>query len=172
MKIRTVICSALLLSLTACTGSKKSNVTTIDAASIVASTNLTKEQKADKLAKAAEQLLTAQGFSYANDVADLALEVDSANLRAQFVKALLGPIMVQKGIYKRVKPLADLDQSASEQYAQVVAKFDVQVPNSTVKEFMFDGQEDIKNEADIQNYIDAFANSFKVIREFAKANKN
>jgi hypothetical protein len=172
MKFNTFICSALLLSLTACTGSKKSNVATIDAASIVASTTLSKEQKADKLAKAAEQLLTAQGFSYANDVADLALEVDSANLRAQFVKALLGPIMVQKGIYKRVKPLADLDQATSEQYALEVAQFENQVPNSTVKEFLFDGQEDIKNEADIQNYFDAFANSFKVIREFAKSNKN
>lgn len=37
---------------------------------------------------------------------------------------------------------------------------------------MLDGQEDIKNEADIQAYLDSVADSFKTIREFAKANKN
>jgi len=162
-----------MLSLAACTdGNKKSEVSTINAASIVSNASLTKEQKADKLAKAAEQLLTAQGFAFADEVADLSLQADSTNLRAQFVKVILGPIMVQKGIYKRVKPLADLDQNASDQYAKEIAIFDNQVPNSTVKEFLFDGQEDIKNESDIQNYFDALSDSFKAIREFSKSNKN
>lgn len=168
-----MVCSSVVALLASCSNkSNKGGVSTIDAASILADTSITKEQKSEKLAKAAEQLLSAQGFAYASDVADLSLQTDSANVRAQFVKAILAPIMVHKGIYKRIKPLADLSSKTSEQYAQSIAEFEEKTPRSTAKEFLLDGPEDIKNEADIQNYFDAVAESFKAVRIFAKANKN
>jgi len=40
-----------------------------------------------------------RGFAYASDVADLSLQTDSSNVRAQFVKAALAPILVHKGIF-------------------------------------------------------------------------
>lgn len=161
---------ATLSSCNSATNDKNSNI--IDASSIAADATLTQEQKSEKLAKAAEQLLTAQGFAYANEIADLSLQMDASNTRAQFVKAVLAPIMAHKGIYKRVKPLADLDAEASVKYAEELAKFEETTPNSTIKEFLLDGQADIKNETDIQNYLDTMSDSFKAIREFAKNNKN
>jgi len=171
--LKSVISATLLATLTSCSnGASKSGLTSIDASSIASDATLTKEEKAEKLAKASEQLLTAQGFAYASDVADLSLQTDSTNVRAQFIKAILAPIMAHKGIYKRVKPLADLDVKATEEYAKSLAKFEEETPNSTIKEFLLDGQGDIKNEADVQNYLDSISDSFKAIREFAKNNKN
>jgi hypothetical protein len=171
--LKSVISATLLATLASCSnGANKSGLTSIDALSIASDATLTKEQKAEKLAKASEQLLTAQGFAYASDVADLSLQTDSANIRAQFIKAILAPIMAHKGIYKRVKPLSDLDVKATEEYAKSLAKFEEETPNSTVKEFLLDGQADIKTESDIQAYLDSISDSFKAIREFAKNNKN
>lgn len=168
---KVMVCGAVIASLTSCGNNDKSG-TSIDASSIANDASLTKEEKSEKLAKASEQLLTAQGFAYASDVADLSLQTDSSNVRAQFVKAVLAPIMAHKGLYKRVKPLADRDVKATEQYAKAIAEFDEKTPNSTAKEFLLDGQEDIKTEADVQGYLDSVADSFKTIREFAKTNKN
>lgn len=174
ISVKQILCAAVVVSLSSCSdGLNKNSLNNkhiIDAGSIAANATLSKADKAEKLAKASEQLLTGQGFSYASDVADLALETDATNVRAQFVKAIIGPIMAYKGIYRRVKPLADLDKQSSAKYAQAIAKFEAEVPNSTIKEFLLDGPEDIKNESDIQNYLDSVADSFKAIRVFSKVN--
>jgi len=145
--------------------------TSINAGLVLSDASLTPQQKAQKLADASEQLLSAQGFDYANDVADLALSQDTSNEKAQFIKAVLAPIMVQRGIVARVAPLADLDAKAGDSYADALAKIDEQ-PDSTAKTFITDGQPDIRSEADVQAHLDAMADAFGKIREFAKFNKN
>ncbi len=171
--IKSVISATLLSALVSCNqDSNKQDTRIIDVAKIASDSATTNVQKAEKLAKASEQLLSLQGFVYADEVADLSLQADSANVRAQLVKAILAPIMIHKGIYKRVKPLADLDVKSSEEYARSLAKFEKETPNSTIKEFLLVGDGDIKDEADVQNYLDSMSDSFKAIREFAKKNKN
>lgn len=173
--LKSALCVSLMASLVACGNGNSANnsgLTEIDAASITSNPQLTKQQKSEKLARASEQLLNVQGFAYADEVADLSLNLDPSNVRAKFIKAILSPIIAQKGIYNRVKPLADLDAKVSREYIENMAKFDVETPNSTVKEFLLDGQPDIRNEVDLQEYLDSVAGSFNGIREFAKKHKN
>ena len=166
-----VLSAAVLVTLSSCTKST-TDTKDIDAEKIRVNALLSSSQKAEQLAKTAEQLISVQGFAYANEVADLALQIDSSNVRAQFVKALLGPIMVNEGIYVRVKPLVSKDLETEENYNKAIADLNNKVPNSTIKSFATNGSSDINDESDIQNYIDAMADSFKTIRQFAKNNKN
>jgi hypothetical protein len=145
---------------------------TINAASIVASQNLSPTDKAEHLAKAAEQLLTVQGFVFASDVADLALAQDPGNFRAHFVKAVLAPILPQKGILTRIAPLASKDAGLQEDYDKFMAGIETKNPNSSIKTFLLDGAADIKTEADVQAYIDSLADGFETLRLFAKNNKD
>ncbi len=165
-----VLSMAALVLLSSC-GEKNDKRRRIDAADVQSNKNLTSSQKAEDLAKAAEQLISVQGFAYADQVADLALQQDSSNVRAQFVKVILRPIMVNEGIAKRIKPLTSLDSEAATNYNQAMIDLEEKVPNSTFKTFVRNGIEDIKTEDDIQNYIDSMADSFKAIRLFAKNNK-
>lgn len=144
----------------------------INAGIVANDPKLTPAQKAEKIAKSAEQLLTYQGFAYATEVADLALKQDSKNLRAQLIKALVGPIEAQRGLAVRIKPLAEKTPQTLDQYHKMMGDLEQKTPNSTVKSFLVDGSGDIQSEADIQAYIDSVANSFKAIREFAKKNKS
>jgi hypothetical protein len=165
-----VICAAVLVNLSSCT--KSNDDKTVDAGKIQQNANLTSAQKAEQLAKAAEQLVSFQGFAYADEVADLALQNDSSNLRAQFIKAMLGPVMVNQGLAARLKPLVSKDAEALDKYNEGLADLEKDMPNSTVKTFIKNGSADIKDEKDVQDYINSIADSFKAIRIFAKNNKN
>lgn len=161
---------------TGCTKSsteeKSSSVQTIELGQILSASNLTLASKAEQLAKAAEQLLTVQGFVYANDVADLALAQDASNLRARFIKAILVPVMVQKGIFARLAPLAAKDARAQEEYSNGLAELQSKYPNSTLKTFLLDGVADIRDESDVQNYVESLVEGFAAIRKFSKDNKD
>jgi hypothetical protein len=164
------VSATLLMTLTSC--NKKNNSRDINVKDIQANTKTTSSQKAEELAKASEQLMTFQGFAYADDVAHLALQLDSSNVRAQFVKAMLGPIMVNEGLAQRVKPLAAQDPESLEGYNKSMDNLDQKTPNSTYKSFLKNGAEDIRDEKDVQKHLDALADSFKALRDFAKNNKN
>ncbi len=144
----------------------------LDVASIVADKNLTPSQKADRLAATAEQLLSMQGFVYAAEIADQALMMDPANLKAGFLKALIAPIIVHKGIMVRLKPLAEKTPEGAAKHATSIADIKKNWPNSTFKDFVLDGQPDIKDEADFQAYLDESTLAWSNLRKFAKANKN
>ena len=163
-------------SIVGCSSSKQEqkplDTNSISAASIMANKTSTPTDKAEQLAKAAEQLLTVQGFVYANDVADLALQQDPTNLRAKFVKAVLAPIMAQRGVLARIAPLAEKDYQLKADYDKMIADLETNSPNSTLKSFLLDGQPDITTEAGVQSYIDGLANGFGELRQFAKTNKN
>lgn len=167
--IGTLTMTAIVLA--GCSNSSSNGLNgSINAGAVLKDKSLTPQSKAEKLADASEQLLSAQGFDYANDVADLALEQDATNVKAAFIKAVLAPIMAQRGIAARVAPLAQLDQKSADSYSDALAKLDEQ-PDSTLKSFVLDGQPDIKDETDVQAYLDSQAEAFGQIRNFAKTHK-
>lgn len=143
----------------------------INVAGILGDKSLSPSSQGEQLARAAEQLLTMQGFVYANSTADLALAADPNNVRAKFVKAILAPIMAQQGLYARLEPLASLDPKSRNEFDRGMAQAEVNFPNSTIKSFFYEGSPDIKTEEDVQAYLDSVTEGFAAIRKFARQNK-
>lgn len=169
----------LAISMVACGSSNNSsrslsgNVGEISIASIANDPQQTPQEKAEKLALAAEQLFTYQGFEFANDIADQALALDATNLRAQFYKALLGPMMLQKGILVRVERLAAKERRIDRQYKAYIEKLQNETPESNLKSFLFATSEpNFANENDILNFVGQLSTSMDNIRLFAKNNKS
>lgn len=154
------------------TPSAPATETRVDAQAIVENQNLTPDQKAEELAKAAEQLLSAQGFAYADKVADLALQADPKNFRARFIKALLKPLLVQRGLVARLAPIAGKDARLKDKYDRLMVKIDQKLPVSTLRTFLQTGPADITSENELQAHLDQTAEAFKQLREFLKANKD
>ncbi len=135
---------------------------------IHADASLASPEKAEKLALAAEQLMTPTSFMYADLVLDQALALDASNLRAKFYKAVVATPMSLKGIAARIKPLAARDLESLRRYNEAIAN----LPESGLKKFLFDGQGDIQNEKDVQAFVDSIYNAQDKLRLFLKANKN
>lgn len=150
---------------------KPALLNSVNVAGILADKSMSPSSQGEQLAQAAEQLLTMQGFVYANSTADLALTADPSNVRAKFVKAILAPIMAQQGVYARLEPLASLDPKLRNEYDRGIAEAEVNFPNSTMKSFFYEGSPDIKTEADVQAYLDSITDGFAAIRKFARQNK-
>ncbi len=117
---------------------------------------------------AGEQLATPTGFMYADVVLDQALSQDPDNKKAQFYKAFLAQPMALQGILARIKPLANLKPETKKQYEEAISG----LPNSGLKTFLFDGQEDIKTEKDAQAFVDEIHQGQEKFRQFLKANKD
>ena len=145
---------------------------TVDAANVLNNNSLNTQDRAEQLAKSAEQLVSVQGFAYASDVADLALQLDPNNLRAKLVKAALAPVMAQKGILARIAPLVGRDPALRDEYNRLIGEIQTRAPNSTLKSFLLEGPADISTEADLQKYLDDLADGFGSLRQFAKNSKN
>jgi hypothetical protein len=174
MKLKSLtpwVCSGVIaLSGLACSDlqSNKSRNTVIDTNALSESSDSI-EQVAETLALAGEQLMSPISFMYADFIFDLALQKDGSNQRAQFYKALLKPIMQQKGIIKRIQPVVrTLDTERQQEFNEAVAKF----PESALKTFLLDGAEDITNEADLLSFIDGHTQAWEEIRLFMKNNKD
>ncbi len=175
MKFHSLFLAPVLIALSVGCGSKKekpSSHVNIDAAAIVNSPHLSVDEKGERLALAAEQLLSVQGFVFADEVATLALKFDPKNLRAGFIRSMLTPILVQKGIAVRVAPLSQMDPTTLRQYERMIADLNTEKPNSTLKAFLLDGKADLQNEADVQNYIDSVIRSFAIFKQFVKEHKH
>ena len=125
-------------------------------------------EKADDLAKAAEILLDAKGFSQASALVDAALAQDPACFRALFLKALLKPVMTEKGLYARLKPLASRSTHLQETYDAAVA----QIPTNALHDFLFDGSATITSEMDLQADVDSSFEAIDELRVFLRNNKN
>jgi hypothetical protein len=153
-----------------CTSKNKSR-NTVSPQAVAADSALTPQAKAEKLALAAEQLLSGTSFMFADAVANTALTYDASNKRAQFIKALVGPAMTTKGIGARIQPLAERDEKSKTKYAEFLAELK-NSPDHPLKTFIMDGQADIKTEKDVQNYIAATNAAFDRLRLFLKTNKD
>jgi hypothetical protein len=160
---------ASLSAMVACSPSNQKNgITTLNPGAIIGDKTLTSAEKAEKLALAGEQLTTPTGFMYADLVFDQALSLDSNNTRAKFYKSLLATPMALRGIMARVKPLAYSAPKSKKKFDEAVKN----IPNSGLKTFLFDGSGDIKNEKDIQGFINQIYDAQDQFRNFLKKNKS
>lgn len=171
---KTLIIAALCSLAFAMACSKKKErvvVNTIDTQAIRSDSSLTKEDKSERLALAAEQLVSPGSFMYADDVAEEALSIDANNKRAQLVKALIGPMMATKGILARVKTLSDTNEQSKQKYDLALEKLE-KVPNHALKTFATEGVDNIKTEKDVQAFVDTIKEAYNKQRLFFKTNKD
>lgn len=175
MSFRKHIACALVTVVTfsACTPSQKRDSgikTTVNASEIMNDSSLNPEQKAEKLALAAEQLATAQSFMYADEVASQALTVNPGNIRAQLIKRLVAPMMTLKGAMTRIAPIAKRTADSRARYEKALADLD-KWPDSAVKTFLTEGQEDIRNEKEAQDLLGRVEGAFDNLRTWIRDNK-
>src|SRR5665213_1880494 len=172
MKFRFPIAIACVLAVTACTHPKDTNTTTtVMPKRSVKEASLTAKQKSKKLALGAEQLMTPASFMYADAVADMALTYDAGNLRAQMIKAILKPALLNKGILKRVRPVAENTEKGKADYQKTLDDVS-RWPNNALRTFVLDGKEDIKSEADAQAHIAKVTKAYDSLRLFFKNHKD
>ncbi len=162
---------SLFVSLSACDSMHTNNSTkkTIDTGAILRNAELSSEEKAERLALAAEELLTPDGFIYATDVLDEALKHDPNNKRAQLYSSLMEQTLAVKGIMKRVRPLLS-------KYPQLKSRHELELQmmenTTTLNAYLLDGPEDIKTEEDVQAYLDGFYEKQEAFRQFLIKNKD
>lgn len=174
MKLKVItplLCSGVLaFSGFACSKLEKDKTlnTVVDTQSILESED-SSVQMSENLALAGEQLMSPVSFMYADMILDMALEKDSNNKRAQFYKTILKPIMQLKGVFKRVQPVVKtLNVEKQSQFNTDVAN----LPESAMKTFLLDGQENISNEEGLLKFLDEQTKAWEDVRQFMKANKD
>jgi hypothetical protein len=167
-KLATLLTLATLVSCAENSKPAASKGNILDSNKVLNNDSLSSSDKAEELALIAEQLATPTGFMYADLILDQALKLDSNNLRANFYKALLAQPMALKGAMKRIKPLAQRDLESLNRYNEAISN----LPESALKTFMFDGQENIRTEKDVQGFVDEIYNAQEKFRLFLKQNKN
>ncbi|MCM2280354.1 MAG: hypothetical protein NDI61_00750 [Bdellovibrionaceae bacterium] len=121
--------------------------------------------RAEDIALAGEQLMSAKSFVYADTAFHLALEHDPKNARAGFYSKLLAPVMKLRGIATRARPL--MTKEERERQDQSLAQY----PDSAIRMFLTDGREDIRSEKEIQELLDQVIEGFDSFREHLKATK-
>ena len=170
--LRTSVSVLSLVALAACSNKSPSQQSQlsekININGIVTNKALSKEAKSEELAKAAEQLAQTSSFVYADPILDMAIQQDPSNKRAQFYKSVLAQKMVLRGVVVRIKPLVRKTPKAVADYNKMVAE----IPNGALRTFLLDGQEDIKNEKDIQALMDDMYEGREQLRKFLKENKD
>ncbi len=161
-------CACLVLISCSDTSEKPTNKLTISASKINNNPNLTPAEKAEELAKGAEQLLTAEGFPQANSLARKALKQDPQNLRAGFIKALTDPVILLKGYLIRFKPLAP----NQDLYEKELGEKRELAKTSPLERFFLDGKPEFKTEAQAQVFFDQLFTSIEQLRIFARDHKD
>lgn len=175
---KSVVVISCLSALVACAPPKDKNsaVTTIDAQNtvmldtqaVMRDASLSPVQKAERLALIAEQMMTPTGFFYASEILDQALTLDAANKRAQLYKAFAATPMALRGILARVKPISYARDNTRRDHEGIVRS----LPDSPLKTFLLDGNEDIRTEKDIQSFATSIYEAQNQFRNFLKENKD
>lgn len=167
-------CVLCLCFLTACTKpnvDKNEKVKLISVSSILAS-DQSDGKKAEEIALAAENLLAAASYQEANELAEQALNLDPKNLRAAFVKVSVAPLLVIKGIFTRVTPLAQKSGSLLKSLELKLAALELRSSSSQFHHFILDGVPDIDSEDKLQLVINDLIEALDQLRLFAKNNKS
>lgn len=132
---------------------------------------LSRSEAAEEIAKGAEQLVYAKGFEQADRVAADALKLDPANLRAGFIKALLEPLILLKGIVVRLQPLAERNPALKKNWDHTVAALKSQ-PDYMLNSYYLDGNPEISTEKELQNYLDKLIAALEHFRLFVRDHRN
>ncbi len=167
-KIKSLI---LLLSLSYIVGCKSSspNKVRLNASEIIKDETISVTDKAEKLALAAEQLISPSGIDYADQVLDVALQLDPTNFRANLYKKFLAPTIKLKGVMARAEKMMTTTPSSQSRYKEELIHAD----SIGLKDFLVSGAEnDVKNEADVQSLLTEVYDSYNEFRLFLKSNKN
>lgn len=143
---------------------------TISAVGIL-STSASPSEKSEQLAQGAEALMTAQGFQQAADLTELALKEDSKNLRARFLKVLLAPALLQKGLAVRLAPLAEKDPQLKNDLERTLAELKMKEGSEAAFAFLNDGSPDIQDEKSLQAHLDQTLRALESLRSFLSENK-
>lgn len=154
-----MLTTGMILSATLLTACQKDNKSNSDEMVRVKNSSTSTE-----LADAAEQLVTPYTFMLASKVADMALEKDPNNVKAQFYKKFLARTEVFRGIQARVKPLLktakDLQRWEDEKK---------KLPDSPVKTFLYTATKpEIKTVTDAQNILGEYVTAVGEFRTFLK----
>jgi hypothetical protein len=140
--------------LMACTPSPPESYTQEISVASITDSNLAPTVKADELASAAEDLMTAHGFDEANKTASLALKEDPKHLKAGLIKALTDVVLILRGLQIRLDPLMQKDKA---NYPLLVKSFSEgfqRLKMPFLEKLMVDGVPDITSETELLDYID------------------
>jgi hypothetical protein len=163
---------AFALTLAGCSGSGDADKkAVVDTNAIANSSKLTTAEKAAEMADAGEQLMSAQGFLYAEQIFDVALSYDSQNQKAGFYKRLLAFIMTDQGIIKRLEKVSSRTESSRISYQKMIWGFS-KTPESNLTKFLLkDGGAAIETESDIQGYFESKVLALENLRQWLRQNK-
>lgn len=148
------------------------DISRISSSSILSDSTLSDSEKSEAIAKQAEVLLTSQGFKQASEVVNEALKLDPENLRAKLIRHLLNPLMAQKGILVRFYPLMRKNPKLLKEYQEYVNSVLDKVPESSLKKFLLEGEEDVQTEEQFLAWLDAFSESLRQLSAFIKTIKD
>lgn len=123
----------------------------------------TDKMSADELVTSAEQLLGPHTFMLAYKLTKMAADKNPENIKAQFYMRLLSRFEVFRGIYTRIKPMLNKEQT--DRLAAELNK----LPNSPLKSFLTEPGIDIKTTQDIQDvvsqYLDTVSNFYQFLKD-------
>jgi len=120
--------------------------------------------RAEKLISSAEELLTPVGFMLADQLVDAALKNDPSNRKAQFYKALLGPMMKTRGMLSRLGPLRAVFAQFYLKYGRVGGELGNFLRDPT-------GGNLITNEAELQAFLAEVLDEQTKLADFIARNK-
>jgi hypothetical protein len=165
--IKPCIAIALTASLLACSESKNKTPAPLDVSAVLANASTTSIEKSDQLTNFAEELLTPVNFMHADVLLDKALIADSENKTAQLLKRANASQMLMRGFYTRIKPYLADKPKAMAAYKRSLKM----LPEGDLRTFLLDGQEDIKTDVNLQDFLASFIEANDKFRLFVKANK-
>ncbi len=161
----TLLAASVILSLTACGDVAKQLGLKKDAQTEKVTITVSDQMDAEQLAQAAEQLIGPYTFMLADKAAEMALAKDPANQRALFYRSFLKRFMSLKGILTRVKPLVRTQGNITE-----FERWTSQLPYSPMRDFLFDGAEDIRDVKTAQDFLVQYRESINSFRKYLRSN--
>lgn len=133
------------------------------------------KKEAAELVQAGEELLLPGGAIYADDLFNVALQIDPSNLKAQLYRRLLGPIREFHGAYRRSESLSRQTESRARhaQWLKDKREMERTLPQGGYRDLILGGElPEWQSEADVQETIDRVIGRLDELRTFIRVNKN
>lgn len=125
-----------------------------------------KQMESSELADAAEQLVNPATFMLAYKTAQMALEKDPANIKAQFYVKLLKRFEAFRGLGVRLKAATPAEQKK-------LNDFMARMPTSSLKDFLLSGKGGavVNKATDVQDVLSQYFGAVSEFRDFLKKNE-
>ena len=142
----------------------------IDTKDVLTNDSLSDVEKAEELALSAEQLIQMSGMMYAGEILDMALELDANNRRANFWKEFSLTNESFRGWYSRFKNL--IAERPADETKDFYRDLREARNHPAFYEFITEERPELKNESDVQNFVDTHIAALDRFRNYLKSNKN